>query len=244
MGDTDEGRPRAGKPDTLMDPVSPLSSAERRCLELAWVAWGRGTVPVGAVVTDPTGRLLLEGRSRMYERDAPPGELANSLLAHAEVNALGRLDPERRHESLTLTTSLEPCPLCLGAAAMATVGHLAYLGADPYGGAVGRLQPTAHTSRVPLRVAGPRPDAFGLLASAMHVAFFLRRRPDGHVVATHRLLAPDVVTAAEVLIDLGAAERASSGEPLPDELAEALEELTDARHTEDRKAGVGKDRPV
>ena len=190
-----------------------LSAAGVRCLELAWQAWGHGTVPVGAVVTGPDGQVLYEGRSRMYESHAPAGELAGSLLAHAEVNALVRLDPERRHETLTLTTSLEPCPLCLGAAAMATVGHLCYVGADPYGGAVGRLEPTPHTARVPMTVTGPHPGPAGMLASAMHVAFFLGRNPGGSVVAVHRRLAPDIVAAAHRLVAVDAAAAARAGEP-------------------------------
>lgn len=149
-----------------------LTAAARRALELAWDAFCSGTVPVGAVVSTADGQLLFEGRSRMYEQVAPAGELANSLLAHAEVNALGRLHPEERHEHLTLTSTLEPCPLCLGAVHMATVGRPVFLGSDPYGGAVGRLASTPHTARVPIAVEGPRPDAIGLLASALHVAFF------------------------------------------------------------------------
>lgn len=174
-----------------------------RALELAWEAFGNGTVPVGAVVTDAAGGVVFEGRSRMYERTAPPGELANSLLVHAEVNALARLDPDRRHEGLTVTSTLEPCPLCLGAIHMATVGRLVYLGGDPYGGSVGRMQTTPHTSRSRLSICGPRPDALGLLASALHIAFYLERNPVGHVVTTHRQLAPSVVVAAEALRTAG-----------------------------------------
>jgi tRNA(Arg) A34 adenosine deaminase TadA len=133
-----------------------LAPAELRCLELAWEAWGRDTVPVGAVVTGAADDVLFEGRSTMYDRLAPSGGLANSLLAHAEINALARLDPRQRYETLCITTSLEPCPLCLGAIGMATIGRLTYLGRDPYGGAVGLHQPTRHLQRVPLQVVGPR----------------------------------------------------------------------------------------
>lgn len=188
-----------------------LAPAEFRCLELAWEAWGRGTVPVGAVVTDAESHVIFEGRSRMYEKIAPPGELAHSLLAHAEVNALARLDPERRHEDLCITTSLEPCPLCLGAIGMATVGTLVYLGEDPYGGAVGRHQPTPHLARVPLAVIGPRTDSVGLLASAFHVAFYLERKPRGHVARVHAELAPHVVAAAQSLIAMDASRLAKEG---------------------------------
>jgi tRNA(Arg) A34 adenosine deaminase TadA len=162
----------------------------------------------------------------MYELAAPPGELAHSILAHAEVNALARLDPEQSHETLTITTSLEPCPLCMGAVAMATVGMLDYLGADPYTGSGGRLQPSRHTERVPLRVNGPNAGPAGLLASAMHVAFFLERRPDGQVVAVHRRLAPDVLGAAYALIAAGAADAARDGQELGAVVADLLDAIT------------------
>lgn len=203
--------------------ASQVSAPVFRCLELAWEAWGRGTVPVGAVVTSKDDTILFEGRSRMYEEVAPPGELANSLLAHAEVNALARLSPEQRYEELSLTSSLEPCPLCLGAIGMATVGTLIYLGRDPYGGAVGRHQPTPHLARVPLKVHGPSSDEVGLLASAMHVAFYMLRNPTGHVVRVHEREAPEIVAAAERLLDVDAARSAQLNLALSETFSELLE---------------------
>lgn len=72
-----------------------LTPAERLCLDLAWVAFGAGSVPVGAVLLNAAGAVVATGRSRMYEPSAPAPELADSLLAHAEVNALIGLDPGR-----------------------------------------------------------------------------------------------------------------------------------------------------
>ncbi len=193
-----------------------------RALELAWEAFGGGTVPVGAVVTDASGTVVFEGRSRMYERTAPDGELANSLLAHAEVNALKRLDPNQRHEALTITSTLEPCPLCLGAIHMSTLGRLIYLGADPYGGAVGRMQTTPHTARSRIAISGPRADGLGRLASALHVAFYLKRNPAGHVVSTHRRLAPSAVSAAEALLASGWGGDAAASVPFLQALPDLL----------------------
>lgn len=65
------------------------------CLDLAWQAFGAGSVPIGAVVLCGSGTVVSSGRSRMYETRAPTPEIANSLLAHAEVNALVKLDPRR-----------------------------------------------------------------------------------------------------------------------------------------------------
>ncbi len=197
-----------------------LEPAAMRALELAWEAFGGGTVPIGAVVTDASGTVIFEGRSRMYERTAPDGELANSLLAHSELNALTRLDPNQRHEALTITSTLEPCPLCLGAIHMSTVGRLIYLGADPYGGAVGRMQTTPHTARSRIEILDPRADGLGRLASALHVAFYLKRNSAGQVVSTHRRLAPVVLSAAEAVLAAGwtadAAARVPFLQALPD----------------------------
>jgi tRNA(adenine34) deaminase len=196
-----------------------------RALELAWEAFAAGTVPVGAVVTKASGSIIFEGRSRMYERTAPEGELAGSLLAHAEVNALARLDPNQRHEALSVTSTLEPCPLCLGAAYMSTVGRLAYLGADPYGGAVGKMQTTPHTARSRMSIIGPRTDQLGLLASALHVAFYLDRNPSGQVVITHQQLAPAVVAAAEALRAAGWGRQAAEAAPFHDALPALLDSV-------------------
>lgn len=103
---------------------------------------------------------------------------------------------------------------------MATVGTLAYLGADPYGGAVGTQLPTPHVARVPLTIEGPRADVIGLLASALHVAFYLQRNPNGQVVNTHRRLAPQILAAATHLHLAGAQQAARRGDELNDLLPE------------------------
>jgi tRNA(adenine34) deaminase len=208
------------------DAWAALEPPWRSCLELAWRAYGAGTIPVGAALTDGAGTVVAEGRNRVYEKTAPAGQIANSLLAHAEVNALVGLDPERRYEDHTLYTALEPCVLCVGAAVMATVGRIAYAGADPYGGGSesGLAGVNPHVERVPLRLDGPRPDRFGRLASALLLAFFLRRRPEGHVVAAYTTHAPALRPAADALLATGAPEAAASGVPL----AEALPAFWDA----------------
>ena len=193
-----------------------LAEPWRVCLSLAWTAYGAGTIPVGAALVDGAGAVVARGRNRVYERSAPPGELANSLLAHAEVNALVRLDPERRYEDHVLYTALEPCLLCVGATVMATVGRIRYAGADPYGGGEGGMTGVnPHVERVPLRIEGPRRDRFGTLASALLLAFFMRRKPAGHVVRAYERRMAGMVTVARALLAAGAPERAAAGLALP-----------------------------
>ena len=120
-----------------MTPWAELAPQWRACLELAWVAYGRDTTPVGAIVVDGAGRTVAGGTNARY---APPagGSLAGSHLAHAEVIALGGLSSEAGYPGHTLYTTLEPCLLCVGAAVMSSVGHVEWAGVDPYGGATGR----------------------------------------------------------------------------------------------------------
>jgi tRNA(Arg) A34 adenosine deaminase TadA len=47
-----------------------LAPPWRRCLELAWEAYGAGTIPVGAVVSGPDDHIVAEGRNRVYAAPA------------------------------------------------------------------------------------------------------------------------------------------------------------------------------
>lgn len=118
----------------------------------------------------------------------------------------------------------------LGAIHFSTVGHLVYLGDDPYGGAVGRVQETPHTARSRMSISGPTAGGLGLLASALHVAFYLKRNPEGHVVTTHRQLAPTVVAAAEGLLSAGCDREAAASVPFLDVLAHLLSTVQRSTH--------------
>lgn len=197
-----------------------LEDPWRVCLSLAWDAYGAGTIPVGAALVDGAGKIVAKGRNRVYERVGPPGQVANSLLAHAEVNALVALDPEQRYEDHVLYTALEPCLLCVGAAVMATVGRIRYAGADPYGGGDGGLiGVNPHVERVPLELEGPRRDAFGVFASALLPAFYLRRKPMGRVVGAFEQRTPNLLAVARSMLDADAPEMAAAGVPVAEALA-------------------------
>ncbi len=193
-----------------------LEPAWRECLELAWQAYAAGTIPVGAVVVGPGGNVVARGRNRVYDREAPPGELAYSQLAHAEVNALVQLPPNARYEDHVLLTTLEPCLLCMGAARLATVGEIRFAGSDPYGG-TGHLDLAGVNrmlERVAVRVAGPDLGRLGRLMTVLHAEFFLRRAVGGHVIAAYRAREPALLAAAEALLARDVYRAAESGRAL------------------------------
>ncbi len=187
-----------------------LGPAWRATFELMWEAYRAGSIPVGAVLADEAGAIVGRARNRIFEDDPAPPQLSRSRLAHAELNLLVGLTSTRTYEGWTLYSSLEPCLLCLGAAYMTRVGTVRYAAEDPYGGAVGRVRGNDDMLAHPVRIEGPLPGPFGLLPELLHVAFFLRSRPDGNVIASYTDRRPELV------------ERARRIEPAVGSLAEAL----------------------
>ncbi len=95
----------------------------RQALEQAELAAAAGELPVGAVVT-LAGDIVAKAGNRT-ERDCDPS-------AHAEVLALraaGTARGDWRQRGATLYVTLEPCPMCVGAALQAQVDRIVF-GAD------------------------------------------------------------------------------------------------------------------
>jgi tRNA(adenine34) deaminase len=103
-------------------------------LEEASAAAAHGDVPVGAVVADADGVVLAR---RHNER-----ELAGDPTAHAELLALrdAAADLGRwRLDGCLLVATIEPCPMCAGAALAARIGTVVFGAPDPKAGACGSL---------------------------------------------------------------------------------------------------------
>ena len=96
----------------------------REALAEAEAAGAAGEFPIGAVVA-LDGDVISRGRSRQRE--------LRSQLAHAELEALQRGGDLiwERHDEAVLFTTVEPCPLCRGAAVMADVPHIVFAHPDP-----------------------------------------------------------------------------------------------------------------
>ncbi len=198
-----------------------LDDPWRACLSLAWEAYGAGTIPVGAVLVDGGGSIVSEGRNRVYDTTAPAGQIANSMLAHAEVNALVGLDTSGNYYEHVLYTTLEPCLLCVGASLRSTIGSVRYAGADPFGGADdGPVHRESKHGIRPLELHGPRQDELGVLAAALPLAFYLRRGSGEHVLRASKLRAPGALSAAAALVDSGISDGIDAVRNLPEALPE------------------------
>ncbi|HAI21074.1 MAG TPA: hypothetical protein DCM14_04155 [Clostridiales bacterium UBA8153] len=153
----------------------------RACFEEAWLAYCNGSTPVGAVVVSSTAEIVTRGRNRVYEAAAPPGQVAGTGLAHAELNALLQVGTgDDRLSSYTLYTTMEPCPLCFGAFCLSGLRSLRYAARDGLAGSVNPASMPGYFSSRPFDVAGPFPD-LEAVQMAMYTAHIMERcPPDRH----------------------------------------------------------------
>jgi tRNA(adenine34) deaminase len=103
-------------------------------------------IPVGAVVLDDEGVVLGRGWNQRAASNDP--------TAHAEVVALREAAERRgswRLTGCTLAVTLEPCPMCAGAAAAARVERVVFGAWNPDYGAAGSLFDLLRDPRLPHR---------------------------------------------------------------------------------------------
>ncbi|WP_255471116.1 nucleoside deaminase [Paracoccus sp. M683] len=101
-----------------------FTSHMQQALAQARAAALRGEVPVGAVLTDPKGRVVAADGNRTRELHDP--------TAHAEIQVIRaacRAAGSQRLPGHALWVTLEPCPMCAAAISAARI-EILYFGAD------------------------------------------------------------------------------------------------------------------
>jgi len=118
----------------------------RAALEQARLAFLAEEIPIGAVVLAAQGEIIAAAHNAR-ESTADP-------TAHAEVLAL-REASERlgrwRLDDCTLVVTLEPCPMCAGAAMMARIGTVVFGAWNDEYGACGSRWDLVRDPRLPHR---------------------------------------------------------------------------------------------
>ena len=178
----------------------------RLALRLAQHAFREKEVPIGALIADPSGKIIATGRNQVEKYQDPtvfswlplilnvivilPPQFSNHFLhtvwnlkAHAEMICLrqaAEIQKTWRLRGHKLYTTLEPCPMCMGALQQARIDTVVYAAKDLRLGAAGsyvNLVDGAHKHPFHgVRVEG------GILeeeSSSLIRRFFLLRRREG-----------------------------------------------------------------
>lgn len=140
------------------------------CLAEAAAAAAEDEVPVGAVVIHPERGVIASAHNQRERLQDP--------TAHAEMIALtqaAQAVKSWRLEQCILYVTLEPCPMCAGAAVNARLGMIVYGADDSKAGACRSLYQIPTDGRLPHRLA----VLGGVLAercAALLREFFRQRR--------------------------------------------------------------------
>ena len=127
-------------PDRYIDPM-------RQALKAASEAAASGDVPVGAVLLDASGDVVAADRNRREDLTDPTAH-AEMLVISARAREIG----DWRLIGHTLVVTLEPCPMCAGAAVLARLDRIVYGAADLKAGAAWSLYNIPQDRRLNHRV--------------------------------------------------------------------------------------------
>jgi tRNA(adenine34) deaminase len=151
----------------------PLDELMGLALEEATMASTHDDVPIGAVVVGRAGAVIAR---RHNER-----ELVGDPTAHAELLALRDAATHLgawRLDGCVLVSTIEPCPMCAGAALAARITTVVFGAPDPKAGACGTLYNLGADPRLNhdmTIIPGIRADE----ATTLMRRFFAARRPSG-----------------------------------------------------------------
>ena len=108
----------------------------------ALVAAGTGNYGVGAVLVDPQGNIVEQGRNSVFFPRFRSDLHAEMVVMNAFEERYPAMDNMRGY---TLVCSLEPCPMCIARLLVAGVQTVKFLAYDELAGMVGHRQyfPTA-----------------------------------------------------------------------------------------------------
>jgi len=99
-------------------------------IEMAEKGWREGGIPIGSSLLDARGNVIAAGHNQRVQSGDP--------TAHAEVDCVRRAGRRRDWCSLTLVSTLSPCPMCSGTAILFKIPYVAigenrtYIGAEDW----------------------------------------------------------------------------------------------------------------
>ena len=104
----------------------------REAIAVAQASLASNDVPVGALIVDPSGKVIATGTNEREAKSDP--------TAHAEIVAMRKAAANGwRLDNHTLVVTLEPCAMCAGAIAQARISKVIFGAWDEKAGAVGSV---------------------------------------------------------------------------------------------------------
>ncbi|MGI6622340.1 MAG: nucleoside deaminase [Clostridiaceae bacterium] len=146
------------------------------CFELGWESMKKGSVPIGAVITNEKGEIVSKGRNMLYEDSNDPEVIAWHKISHAEMNAMIKVrgfdHPNIR--KYTIYTTTEPCPMCFGTIVMVNIRNIRFAARDRYAGATRLNDASDYIKSKNINITGPY-KGLEEVQIAIHTAYEIKR---------------------------------------------------------------------
>lgn len=141
-----------------------------------WESYRSGSIPIGAVIVDKNGEIVSVGRNRTMEDESQQDNvLSGNPLAHAEMNALLGLDYDVVDPySCVIYSTVEPCPLCVGAICVGRIRAIRYASEDSHAGSIELLYGNQYLAEKNFKIEGPFDRVFETIIHALQVEYFLQ----------------------------------------------------------------------
>ncbi|MGD7023574.1 nucleoside deaminase [Rossellomorea vietnamensis] len=204
-----------------------LSQAWKTCFEQAWLSYCSGSFPIGAVITDENGKVISAGRNKVYEKSQEPGQICSNKIAHAEINAILKIDnleTNRNRKKYSIFSTMEPCALCFGAIVMSSIKTIHYAAGDGLAGATNLVNGNNYITGKSISVHGPHKE-LEIVQLVLKTDFVLRRGHDIERIITWRMDCPSGVELGERWFNNGTLQNAKqNGKPFGEIFEEIMEE--------------------
>lgn len=162
--------------------------------------------PDGELLSEGTGHDLTDGKVTILDGNGNP--VSDHILAHSELMSLLKLDYSNeiaRTRSCHLYTTLEPCPLCIGAVVMSNaISELHYASRDPWGGCIGMFDSTPYLKlqKYALKIIGPEENPrLEAVLVALSISGWIITNGRQHVINASSQMLPEAANVAKRIIN-------------------------------------------
>ena len=118
-----------------------LETIWSECFKLCVDGINNGSFGIACIITNNNGKIISKGRNQLFDNKRSCNKIKNTVVSHAEINALAGLpNNEKNNRKLTLYSTVEPCPMCIGAIVMSKVKNIVIAMKDNWAGGIGLLK--------------------------------------------------------------------------------------------------------
>jgi tRNA(Arg) A34 adenosine deaminase TadA len=109
--------------------------AWEKCLNLAIESFNAKSLAIASVIINNKDDIVSYGSNQLRDNRDTHNKITLSSIAHAEMNAIHNLGISGMDgKDFTLYTTVEPCPMCIGAISLSRIKNVVIGSKDPYAG--------------------------------------------------------------------------------------------------------------